>query len=137
MMTKEDAMLLYTDHDWEMYKFYNISKDTALELIRLSDEHPENICLGWHADKEYVFRNNRFFNMEDITFYLYYYERDIELSQKLENNNKLTWSDSDSYTLTDDAIADIKNSTNKTKQLIDSLFKLNQMFEDLTYKSVS
>lgn len=134
-MSKQDDMLLYTDHDWGVYKYDGITKDVALELVKFSGNHPNNVCLDWYADKEYAKTTKRLFNLSELRFYLYYYERDLELYREIEDNEILrnAWSDSDCYTLTDESIDRIKVSTQETKKLLLALLKMNEEFEAITY----
>jgi hypothetical protein len=133
---KIDITKLYTDHDWGMYKFNNISRITALKLIKLSDKHPDNVCLCWQLDRKNATADTTLFNLRNINFYLYYYKRDCELSQELDDDNELPWNDSDCYTLSDDVIAKFMKSTSKTKQLIQSLLKLDEEFKTFIYEQI-
>ena len=131
---REIDKMLYTDHDWGVYKYRRVTKNVALELIKFSDNYPSNICLGWWINEDTI-NSNDLFNLNDITFCLYYYELNDKLYQEIEESKVLqdAWIDSDCYTLTNEEISNMKARTLETKQLLYELMNLDNMFKELVY----
>ena len=132
MMTREDAMLMYTENDYGVYKYIIRREETANELIKFVEAHPNNTGLYYYLYDDTTDRGT-LFDIENIRFILYYHERDIELAEEIGNNEILSneWSDSDCYTLEDEQIQNMKAATAKTKILILDLLKLNSQFKKL------
>ena len=135
-MTKEDAMQMYTANDWGVYKYCLRDKLLVDRLIQFSDRHPDNVCLDFFADKQQFERDGLLFDLDNLRIYLYYYERDVELYDEINEIEPLhnAWFDSDCYTLTLETVEDLKRSTPVTKQLLRDILALSEQYERLTYK---
>ena len=134
-MTKEEAMQIYTADDWGVYKYHLREKRLIEALIQFSDRHPDNVCLDFYADKEQFERVGELFDLDNLRIYLYYYERDVELEDDIDEIEVLrnTWFDSDCYTLQPHVVEELKASTPKTKQLLRNILALSKQYEQLTY----
>ena len=132
MMTRKDALVLYAENDYGVYKYIIRREETSNELIKFVEAHPNNTGLYYYLYDDIVDRGT-LFDIENIRFILYYHERDIELAEEIGNNEILSneWSDSDCYTLEDEQIQNMKAITAKTKILILDLLKLNSQFKKL------
>lgn len=137
MMTQEDLMQLYDENDWGVYKYSPTYKDVVTELIKFSDEHPDDVMLSYWHDRDHHNKDNVLFDLENIVIDLFYWQRNGKLYIEIDDNDTLRgqWNDSDSYTLSDERIAYLKEDTKTTKQLLKDILALDNKFSNMTYNT--
>lgn len=136
MLTQEDLNLMYNEDSWGVYK-YNIKRLSLVnELINFTNAHStKDVCLSFSTTDEQHERNDKMFDLNNLTVYLFYRERNIKIHPEIINNDTLAseWYDSDCYDLDSNKIKQLALDTSATKKLLKRILKMNKEFDKLVY----
>lgn len=136
MLTQDEINLMYGKDDWGVYKYNARSKSLINELLKFSSTHSlKDVRLSFWAHENDHDRNDKLFDLGNLTIYLYYRERASEIYNEIVNNDILEqdWYDTDSYTLNNEESERIRKDTTATKRLLKRILKLNTEFDKLVF----
>ena len=110
-----------------VYKYNIRTKELIKEILDFANNNKDNVFLNYYVSKD---NDNRgfLFNVDRITIFLYYLEKDLR--NDIEENEILghNWCDVDMYDFDDCDINKLKETTYTTKNLLNTILLINKSF---------